>query len=60
MVVSLCSSIRSKLFSNSSSLLPGVKELILSVGNPVSKGITTLAPKVIEKGVSLVDLRGVV
>ena len=41
-------------------LLLGVKELVLSVGNPVSRGITISAPKVIEKEVSLMDLRGVV
>ena len=40
--------------------LLGVKELVLSVGNPVSRGITISAPKVIEKEVSLMDLWGVV
>ena len=40
--------------------LLGVKELVLSVGNPVSRGTKISAPKVIEKGVSLMDLRGVV
>ena len=39
-------------------LLLGVKELGLSVGNPVSRGITISAPKVIEKGVSLMDQIG--
>ena len=34
--------------------------LVLSVGKPVSRGITALAPYIIEKGVSPVDCRGVV
>ena len=54
------SSIKSKLFSNSLSLLLGVKECVLSLGNPVSKGVTVSAPYDIEKGVFPVDLRGVV
>ena len=41
---SLHSSIKSKLFSNSPSLLLGVKELVLSVGNLVFRGITISAP----------------
>ena len=60
MALSLHSSIKSRLFSNSSSLLLGVKELVLNVGNPVSRGIIASAPLVIENGVSPVDLRGVV
>ena len=39
MAFSLCFSIKSKLFLNSPSFLLGVKELILRVGNPVSRGI---------------------
>ena len=60
MAFSFHSSIKSKLFSNNPSLLPGVKELVLSVGNLVSRGITASALKVIENRVSLVDLRGLV
>ena len=60
MTFSLRSSIKSKLFSNSPSLLLKVKELVLSVGNPVSREITALAPYVIEKGISPVELRGIV
>ena len=60
MAFSLRSSIKSKLFSNSPSLLLKVKELVLSVGNPVSRGITALALKVNEKGVSPMDLQSVV
>ena len=39
-----------------SSLTAGVKELILNVGNPISKGIMALAPYIIENGVSPVNL----
>ena len=44
MALSLCSSTKSKLFSNSLSFLLGVKELVLNVGNSVSRGITVSAP----------------
>ena len=60
MAFSLRSSIKSRLIPNNSSLLLGVKELVLSVANPVSIGIITSAPYVIEKRVSPMDLRGVV
>ena len=43
MAFSLYSSIESKLFSNSPSLLLRVKELVLNVGNLVSRGITVSA-----------------
>jgi len=43
MVLSLRSSIKSKLFSNNSSFLLGMKEFDLNVGNLVSRGITTSA-----------------
>ena len=36
------------------------KKLVLSVRNPVSRGMAVSAPQVIEEGVSLVDLWGVV
>ena len=60
MTFSLHSSIKSRLFRNSSLLLLGVKELVVSVWNPVSKEITASTPYIIENGVSHVDLRGVV
>ena len=53
---SLLFSIRSKLFSSSLSLPFGLNKMVFSVGRPVFNGITALAPYVIEKEVSLVDL----
>ena len=43
MVFSLRSSIKSRLFANSSSLLLGVKEFVLNVGNPIFRGIIVSA-----------------
>ena len=51
---------RSKLFSNNSSLSLGLSDWVLNVGKLVSRGMTASAPEDIKKGVSPVDLRGVV
>ena len=57
---SLLSLIRSKLFSSNSSLPLGLNKMVFSMGRPVSNGIIASASYVIEKEVSLVDLRGVI
>ena len=60
MATSLLSSAKSRLTESSRSFSLTSNWLVLKVGNPVSRGMTTSEPYVIENEVSPVDLLGVV